>query len=383
MTLPDLPDDPTSREDRDRWVRNLDDELSGAELYDALSKAEGNPDLAHVYARLAQIEESHAEYWQGKIEAAGGHAQAHRTPLRSRAMMWLARRFGPAFVLPAVHAAEVRDSDKYAGQADAAGLSAQEHGHARVLASALASEAGSGIAGRDIAKLEGRHRSGGNALRAAVLGANDGLLSNFSLVMGVSGGAAAASTVVLAGTAGLVAGAFSMALGEWLSVTNARELYRSQIDAERDELEASPQEEREELALIYQAKGIPQKEAEALAARIVDNTDAALDTLAREELGIDPNDLGGSAMTAALTSFGLFAFGAAIPLIPLIAFKGSSALVAAMIASALGLLAFGAAAALVTGQGLLRGAVRQLAIGSVAAGATFAIGRLVGQTIGG
>lgn len=383
MTLPDLPDDQPSQAERSRWTHNLDDELSGAELYDALAKAESNPELAHVFSRLSQIEESHAQYWRGKLEEVGGHGNLHRTPLRSRALMWLARRFGPAVVLRAVHAAEVRDGDRYAGQPDASDLSSQEHGHARVLASALASETGRRITGRDIATLEGRHRSGGNALRAAVLGANDGLLSNFSLVMGMAGGAAAASTVVLAGIAGLVAGAFSMALGEWLSVTNARELYRSQIEAEREELRANPEEERVELALIYQTKGIPQDEAEALAARIVGNTDAALDTLAREELGLEPSDLGGSAMTAALTSFCLFALGAAIPLVPLMATKGTSALVAAIVASAIGLAAFGAAAALVTGQNLWRGALRQLATGGIAAGATFAIGKIVGQSIGG
>jgi VIT1/CCC1 family predicted Fe2+/Mn2+ transporter len=200
--------------------------------------------------------------------------------------------------------------------------------------------------------------------------------------MGVAGGAGSGSAVVLAGIAGLVAGAFSMALGEWLSVTNARELYTSQIATERAELEANPDEEREELALIYQAKGIPQDEAETMAAHIVANADAALDRLAREELGIDPDELGGSAMTAAATSFGLFAFGAAIPLVPLMAFKENTALVGSMIAAGIGLLAFGAAAALVTGQGLWRGALRQLAIGGVAAGATFSIGKLVGQTVG-
>ncbi len=388
MTLPDEPtgeDGPNERR-RASDVRDMEgyfgDELSGAELYDALSKAEGNPDLAHIYDRLARVEQSHAEYWRSQIEDSGGTARARTTPLRNRVLIYLARRFGPAMVRPAIRAGEARDAGKYDAVPQASRLALQEKGHARILSEVLRSDAPDGLSGRRIAKLEGRHRSGGNALRAAVLGANDGLLSNFSLIMGVAGGAGSGSAVVLAGIAGLVAGAFSMALGEWLSVTNARELYTSQIATERAELEANPDEEREELALIYQAKGIPQDEAETMAAHIVANADAALDRLAREELGIDPDELGGSAMTAAATSFGLFAFGAAIPLVPLMAFKENTALVGSMIAAGIGLLAFGAAAALVTGQGLWRGALRQLAIGGVAAGATFSIGKLVGQTVG-
>lgn len=375
----------TDRREADtrRLLRNLDDELSGAELYDGLARAERDPARARIFERLAQIERSHAEFWQRKLDLAGGVASGHETPLRVRAITSLARRFGAAMVLPAVHAAELRDRDKYAGQNDAAPISRQEEGHARVLASAIATEGGRGMGGRDIARLEGRHRAGGNALRAAILGANDGLLSNFSLVMGVSGGAATSSAVLLAGSAGLVAGAFSMALGEWLSVTNARELYRGQIEAERAELEASPEEEKEELALIYQAKGIPEQEATMLAEHIVSNAGAALDTLAREELGIDPQELGGSALLAATTSFLLFAFGAAIPLLPMFILSGTSAMIGSIIASGLGLILFGAAAAFITGQGLARGAFRQLAIGAIAAGATYAIGRGVGQALGG
>ena len=155
------------------------------------------------------------------------------------------------------------------------------------------------LAGRSLARLEGRHRGGGNALRAAVLGANDGLVSNLSLVMGVAGAAVAEHTILLTGLAGLVAGACSMAMGEWLSVTSSRELYQSQIAIEADELRAVPEEEKEELVLIYQAKGLDEAQARALADRLMANKDTALDTLVREELGIDPDELGGSAWPAA------------------------------------------------------------------------------------
>ena len=140
---------------------------------------------------------------------------------------------------------------------------------------------GGGLAGPTLAMLEGRHRGGGNTLRAAVLGANDGLVSNLSLVMGVAGAAAAQSTIVLTGLAGLVAGACSMAMGEWLSVTSSRELYQSQIATEAEELREVPEEEKEELVLIYQAKGIEEAQARALADRLLGDKRSALDKIPR------------------------------------------------------------------------------------------------------
>ena len=149
----------------------------------------------------------------------------------------------------------------------------------------------------------------GNALRAAVLGANDGLVSNASLVMGVAGAELAGRSILITGLAGLLAGSLSMALGEWLSVQSARELFAHQIGIEREELLAAPEEEAEELALIYQAKGLPAEQARELGQRLVQDQQTALDTLAREELGIDPAELGGSAWVAAITSFLLFSAG--------------------------------------------------------------------------
>jgi VIT1/CCC1 family predicted Fe2+/Mn2+ transporter len=173
------------------------------------------------------------------------------------------------------------------------------------------------MTGGTLAQLEGRHRAaGGNALRAAVLGANDGLVSNVSLVMGVAGADIGGRNILLTGLAGLLAGSLSMAMGEWLSVQSARELYAHQIDIERSELEAFPEEEVEELVLIYRAKGIADEQARELAHHLVNDQSIALDTLAREELSIDPAELGGSAWIAATTSFVLFAIGAIIPVFP-------------------------------------------------------------------
>jgi VIT1/CCC1 family predicted Fe2+/Mn2+ transporter len=231
--------------------------------------------------------------------------------------------------------------------------------------------------------LEGRHRGAtGNALRAAVLGANDGLVSNLSLVMGVAGAAAAERTILLTGLAGLVAGACSMAMGEWLSVTSSRELNEKQIATEAEELKRSPEEEMEELALIYQAKGLGETEARKLATRLLSQKDMALDTLVREELGIDPKQLGGSAWAAAGTSFLLFSLGAIFPVAPFFVLSGSAAVLASLASAGLALAAVGAGTSLFTGRGLVFSATRQLAIGYAAAFVTFGIGRLAGIALG-
>src|SRR5207248_2865399 len=217
-------------------------------------------------------------------------------------------------------------------------------------------------------RLEGRHRAiGGNALRAAVLGANDGLVSNLSLVMGVAGAAVSEKTILLTGLAGLVAGACSMAMGEWLSVNSARELAQKQIAIEKAELEQAPEEEIEEIALIYEAKGLPRPQAEALARQMMANKDTALDTLVREELGIDPKELGGSAWTAAATSFLLFAMGAIVPVVPFFALGGLAAAASSIALSGLALFALGAGTSLFTGRGALFSGMRQLAVGLLAA----------------
>jgi len=241
-----------------------------------------------------------------------------------------------------------------------------------------------GAIGPALAKLEGRHRSvGGNALRAAVLGANDGLVSNLSLVTGVIGAAVSEHTVLLTGLAGLVAGASSMAMGEWLSVTNSRELFESQVRTEADELEHSPAEEQEELALIYQAKGLSQDEARTLAKRLLSDRKSALDTLVREELGLDPDELGGSPYVAAITSFGLFSVGAIFPVLPFFLLSGLAAVAASLGLAGLALAAIGVATSVFTGRSAAFSALRQLVIGYGAAGITFGIGKLVGVSLGG
>jgi len=365
-----------------RFALNLQGEVDGATLYAALAKAEPDPHLAEVFKKLSSVESAHAQFWRNHLERKGAGGLRVSPSFRARALSWLARRFGPAFVLPTIAAAEARDIDAYDAQPDAVagGLPTDERSHARVIDAAAST--GLGLAGPGIATLEGRHRGGGgNSLRAAVLGANDGLVSNLSLVMGVAGAATSAHTVLLTGIAGLVAGSCSMAMGEWLSVNSSRELYQRQIATEAAELEQSPQEEEEELVLIYQAKGLPEDQAKALAKQLISRKDTALDTLVREELGIDPDQLGGSAWTAAIASFLLFAFGAIFPVVPYFFFSGWTAVFVSLSVSGATLGGIGAATSLFTGRNVVFSATRQLSVGYVAAAITFGIGHLVGVSL--
>jgi VIT1/CCC1 family predicted Fe2+/Mn2+ transporter len=237
-------------------------------------------------------------------------------------------------------------------------------------------------AGELPAPFQRRHRArSGNALRAAVLGANDGLCSNLSLVMGVAGTAASSRFILLAGLAGLVAGACSMAMGEWLSVTSSREFAKRQIDAEAEELDDHPGAEQEELVRIYQAKGLGEAAARTLASELFASREAALDTLAREELGIDPQELGGSPIAAAASSFCLFAVGAICPVAPFIFAQGAAAIAASLALSGVALAAIGAATTRFTGRSLAYSAARSLLIGYAAAAVTFLVGRGLGASV--
>jgi VIT1/CCC1 family predicted Fe2+/Mn2+ transporter len=358
----------------------IQDELDSAALYDTLAAGESDLRLAEVYRRLAATERRHADHWIAKLRASGATVPDFRPGWRTRVLMWVARRFGAATVVSVIANQEQADAQKYAGVADrAAGMDTDEVGHARALRTIAGDR---GAEGPFIARLEGRHRStAGNALRAAVLGANDGLLSNLSLIMGVAGAALAAREIVITGVAGLLAGASSMALGEWLSVQSSRELYEKQIAVETEEIRASPAEETEELTLIYQAKGLSEAHAQEVAARLMESETSAIDTLAREELGIDPKELGGSALQAAAASFVLFAIGAIIPMLPFFFLTGHTAVISSLVVSAAGLFAIGAGITLLTGRGVLFSGARQVAVGLAAAALTFVIGRLIGVSL--
>ncbi|CAB3799913.1 VIT1/CCC1 transporter family protein [Pararobbsia alpina] len=366
-----------------RYSANLADELHSAALYETLALVEKDHERKAIYSELAKSERDHAQVWADKLEAHGIHARRSGPSIKTQLMRTLVRVFGPAFVLPTLAAAEYADRNKYSGQPDAGRMSADEHHHADVVR-ALAHGGNAEMSkGAQIASAESWHKgvSSGNDLRAAVLGANDGLVSNFCLVMGVAGAGSGNKTILLAGLAGLIAGACSMALGEWLSVTNARELASTQIAKEADELEHTPAAEEHELALIFRAKGIDADEARRVAAQIMQDKDKALDTLTREELGLDPAELGGNPWTAAGVSFCLFSVGAIFPAMPFFWSSGFTAMAQCIAFSGFALVTIGVFTSLFNGRSAAFSAVRQLAIGMVAAAFTFGAGRLLGVSI--
>jgi VIT1/CCC1 family predicted Fe2+/Mn2+ transporter len=377
--------DVATKKDVRRYRQNLQSEVDSATQYRAMAETEPDPRLASVYRRLAAVEERHIAFWQRQLEEAGEPAHVPRPTLKSRLLSALARRFGASAVVGTVAAGERADQDGYVGQpeASATAMTLEEHAHARVLTVIGRSQRG-GLTGGSLARLEGRHRAAsGNALRAAVLGANDGLCSNLSLVMGVVGASVSERAVLLTGLSGLIAGACSMALGEWVSVQSARELAEREVDVEARELATDPASEGEELALIYEAKGLSEAESKAVSGQMMAEPKRALDALTREELGIDPQELGGSPGTAAATSFLLFALGAAVPVLPYAVLAGRAAIVASVASSALALFGVGAAIAILTGRSLARSGGRQLVLGLLAAGVTFGVGKLLGVAVGG
>lgn len=377
--------------DSKRYQNHWRAEQEGAWLYQELARAEQDLHLAELYRRLSESEQRHAAFWAERLRNAGQVVPTISPGWRLRTLIWLAKRFGVSAVLPLLSTMEQEASQAYQGQSDAlaADLPEEERSHARLFRAVQSSTQG-GIAGPLLARFEGRHRStsGGNALRAAVLGASDGLTTNLSLVMGVAGASLPGHTILFTGLAGMLAGALSMAIGEWLSVQSARELYTRQIEVERQELTAIPEEEQEELALIYQAKGLDQEAAQHMARRIVrgegphTTPEAALDTLAREELGIDPQELGGSAWEAALTSFLLFAVGAMIPVLPFVFGGGWIAVLLSLLLGILGLFLVGVGITLTTGAPLVKAGGRQVVLGLLASALTFSLGWLVGGRLG-
>lgn len=332
------------------------DEMRSAYLYRIVADAEGGTPREKLFRGLAGEAESQAAIWAESASKQGAAVPQRYVPdARAKVVAALVRRHGPRAVRMVLAAMKVR------------GLSVYTHaqpGHPRPTS---------------IEEMAKRHRGigGGGNLRAAVFGVNDGLVSNCSLILGVAGAAASNSVILLSGIAGLLAGAFSMAAGEWVSVRSQREMFEYQIGLERKELAEYPAEEAQELALIYEARGLPPDEAAALATATIADPARALDTLAREELGLNPDELG-SPWGAATFSFLSFAAGALIPLAPFLLLKGGAALGTSIGVTAVALFAVGAAISLFTGRSAVRDGLRMLAIGSVAGALTFSIGKLLG-----
>ena len=373
-----------SKGDIARYRANRQSEVDGAAQYHAMAAGETRANVADLYRKLAAMEEKHAKFWEDRLQAAGVDPGPRRASWRARTLSWLARRFGAETILPTMATAEYTGRNVYVAQKETSGtqMTEEERHHARLLEN-LMTKSKTGVEGATLGRIEGRHRSAsGNALRAAVLGANDGLCSNLSLLTGIAGAGASHRVILLTGIAGLLAGACSMALGEWVSVTSARELATREMSIEKSELESQPEEEREELQLIYESKGLSVHEAKELSTKLMKDPRSALDALSREELGIDPTDLGGSPGVAALTSLLLFSLGAVVPLGSFFFLEGTSAIVTCVAAGGAGLFAIGSAITLFTGRSALFSGASQLVLGFAAAGATFAIGHAIGVAIG-
>lgn len=336
------------------------EEMRSAYLYRAVAEAESGTLRQTLFNELAVAAEGQSRLWAAEIRKEGGEVPASFHPdMRARLVMWLLPRLGPRTMRNILAAMKIRGMSLYF-------KGGQVHGMPTSLA--------------DIGKRHQGYGNNGN-LRAAVFGINDGLVSNASLILGVAGAVANNQTILLAGVAGLLAGAFSMAAGEYISMRSQREMFEYQIGLEREELDQYPQEEAAELVLIYAAKGIPKDEAKKLADTLIADPQRALDTLAREELGLNPDELG-SPWGAATSSFISFCAGAAIPLAPFLITRGNSALLAAVGLTAASLFAVGATLSLFTGRHALLGGLRMLAIGGAAGAATYFIGRLMGMGLG-
>jgi VIT1/CCC1 family predicted Fe2+/Mn2+ transporter len=356
-------------------------EIDASYLYQKLADNESDELIAHVYAQMSAIEKSHAEAFALKENI--NLESIFKPSWRAKTLNTIGKIFGYDYVLGALMDTEksISSSIFHARKQTNTIPSISDTAHVTIVKNILNNH--TEISVSNLARFEKRHRSvGGNALRAAVLGGNDGLVSNFSLVMGIAGATSGQSEVLLTGLAGLLAGALSMALGEWISVKSSQELYENQMQLEMEELETNPDGEEQELSLIYMTKGIPEAQARAMASEIMTNKDHAHEILIKEELGINPEDLKGSAMEAAITSFILFAIGAIIPVIPFFFLSGIAAVLFSALLSAVGLFLIGAAITLFTGKTIWYSGARQVFFGLTAAAITYGIGTLIGVSLG-
>ncbi len=339
----------------DNWV----EEKRSAYLYRVVAEVEKGTVREALFRELADAAERQAAIWERVLDKRGSQAPPRFAPdLRSRMVAALVRRLGVRPMRPVLAAMKVRGMALYSKAAPTHYLSPGTQGP------------------------EGRHRSmdsGGN-LRAAVFGVNDGLVSNASLIFGIAGATGESGAILITGIAGLLAGACSMAAGEYVSVRSQREMYAYQIELERQELDQYPEEEAAELAKIYEAKGLPAAEARKVVDTLFADPQQALDTLAREELGLNPEALG-SPSGAAISSFLSFALGALVPVLPFLFASGMPALSATIVLTGIALFGVGAAISLFTGKQAMLGGLRMLGIGATAAGATFLIGKLLGVSL--
>ena len=376
-------------DDPRRFLRYLDAERNASLLYRALAESTDG-EQREALLELADVEDKHAQHWVDKLTTYGVEIPPAPTVLNAddEQLVRRARSLGLVSVLDTLEQNEGADAGMYDDEPEALPtMPSDEREHADVFRA---------LKGGEPERFPHRERSskGGEpwhrvdksgSVRAAVFGVSDGLVSNTALVMGFAAaslaGAIENSVVLFAGLAGLLAGAFSMAAGEYVSMASQRDLFKREIDLERQELLEKPEEERLELELIYRAKGLPRDQARAVADQIMKDPEIALDTLAREELGLDPDELG-SAWKAAVSSFLSFAIGASVVVIPYALFSGMTAFVLAVALALVSLIVVGGLVGYQSGRGVVFSAGRQVLWGVGAAGVTYLVGSLVGVNVG-
>ena len=356
------------------WLHHLADEADAAFLYRALAQAESDPGRSRIYGQLAEVEDRHVEVWQ-KLLTEQGHTVTVPPPSRdARLRAWVARRIGPGVVLPLLLEEEGREVKSYLSMYrdepdGAAGptallLARESKEHAERLASM-----GGGAS-------EPWHKTGaGGFLRNVVYGFNDGLTANFGLVAGMIGAQGAnlgSHAVLVAGVAGMVADALSMASSGYLAAKSEREVFEHEIAMERDEIKLMPELEREELSLIYQAKGIPAAQADALAAEVMKDPERALAEKVREELGI--GEATSTPMREAWITGTATALGALIPVAPFFFGRGPLVIWTSFALAMLSHFAVGAARSFFTGRGIVRSGMDMFLVGLGVAGVGYVVG---------
>ena len=377
--------------DPKRFLLYLEAERKAALLYRALAETITG-DRANALIELADIEDAHAEHWLEKLSEYRVDIPAAPTELNpaDQRLVNTARETGLDSVLGRLEQNEGADAGMYDEEPEALdSMSDDEREHAEVFRSMILGTAIPTITSRVAAASKGGEpwhrvdRSG--SVRAAVFGISDGLVSNTALVMGFAGaslnGSIDNSTVLFAGLAGLLAGSFSMAAGEYVSVASQRDLFRREIEMEAIELRDKPEEEAKELELIYRAKGLDKALAKSVSDKIMSDPKTALDTLAREELGLDPDQLG-SPVKVAVSSFIAFAIGASVAVLPYTLLEGSAAFLTAIAAAIIALCVVGGVVGRLSGRGIAFSATRQLSWGVGAATITYAVGSLIGVSTG-
>lgn len=335
-------------------LQNYYEEKRSSYLYKSIAAIETNPVHKKLFLELSLLAEKQASIWDRQLKKQNITPKSFSPDLRARMVIFLVKMFGVRSLRLILGAMKIRGMSIYGSSLIHASMS-------------------------HTPELENRHRSisKGNNVRAAVFGINDGLISNASLILGIAGAQVDQSMILLTGIAGLLAGACSMGAGEYVSVRSQREMLEYQLELEKHELELYPEEETQELSLIYQARGIPREEADKISALLIQNPEKALDTLAREELGINPDDLV-SPTGAALSSFISFSVGAFIPIIPFVLSHSSYNLIIAIILTAISLFAVGALMSLFTQRNALWSGFRMFLIGGAAGALTYFIGSLFG-----